>query len=82
MSYDRTVHGWTADLAEIVRYDRAGKWYVEYPPATLKPRRPVSVAEAVRLATEAGARVFANRYGGQAFNARVRALSRKSGDVS
>lgn len=26
---DRTVHGVSANGADIVRYDRAGKWYLE-----------------------------------------------------
>ena len=69
---DRTVHGLTADGGEIVRYDRAGKWYVEWPDASLKPCRPISVREAVDLAGEDGAGAFIGRPGGGRFDSLYR----------
>lgn len=67
---DRTVHGVLADgTTEIVRYDRAGKWYFE--PREGK-RRQVVLEEAARAAS-LGTH-YANQYGGQAFNARVRQI--------
>jgi hypothetical protein len=46
---DRTVHGETDDGGEVVRYDRSGKWYVEYGKGI--PRRAVSVREAAAMTT-------------------------------
>jgi hypothetical protein len=66
---DRQVHGYTTDGAAIVRYDRAGKWWVE--PEGGK-RRPVKLDEAAALA--AAGRALLNRYGGTRFDATVRAL--------
>lgn len=63
------MHGYTADGAEIVRYDRAGKWYVE--PKGGK-RRHVKIAEAVQLAF--AGRVLDGRYGGSRFGAKVAEL--------
>lgn len=50
MSDDRTVHA-SNGAREIVRYDRAGKWYVE-----LKglPRIPVTLAQAAKEARSYG----------------------------
>ena len=41
---DRTVHAENGGT-QVVRYDRAGKWYIEYTNPDLK-RRAVSVTEA------------------------------------
>lgn len=49
---DRTVHATLGDGWEVVRYDRAGKWYVEHPPPG-RERRAVSVSEAARMTTDA-----------------------------
>lgn len=75
---NRTVHGVADDGGEIVRYDRAGKWYVEYyggseTPDDLRVRHPLSLDAAVFLARLPGARVFFGRPGGSRFDARVRA---------
>lgn len=67
-SRDRTVHGKTADGGEIVRYDRAGKWYVEWP----TNRYQVSLREAARLASMPGASAFLGRSGGLRFDAAMR----------
>ena len=63
---DRTVHGLTENGAEIVRYDRAGKWYIE----RAGFRQPVTVAKAAEKAAEG--RHYERRPGGKAFDAQVR----------
>lgn len=68
-SDDRRVHATTAESAEIVRYDRAGKWYVERPDGT---RRQLTVQEAVSLATAPGARRYPGQHGGERFDHLVR----------
>lgn len=68
---DRTVHAVSADGIEVVRYDRAGKWYLEPPSHLLLPRQHVTIAEAVRFArwcADNGGRVFLRRAGGTAFD--------------
>lgn len=67
---DRVVHGLTETSAEIVRYERAGKWYIE--PTDGSRRTAVTITRAAELAI-AGT-VFPNRAGGQAFNAKVAKL--------
>ncbi|SDH54210.1 hypothetical protein [Microbacterium sp. 77mftsu3.1] len=64
--YDRVVHGYTADGHPIVRYERAGKWYVE--PEGEK-RQHIVLSEAARLA--AAGRHIPHQAGGKLFNARV-----------
>jgi hypothetical protein len=63
---DRTVHGWSADGGEIVRYDRAGKWFLEYKD---RPRARLSVLAAARFARQGGA--FLGRPGGARFDKAV-----------
>lgn len=75
--HDRTVHARQADYPhewEIVRYERAGKWFIEYKHGSLIPCRHIGVGEAARLAVEAGAFVYFNRPGGAVFDRKVRAL--------
>lgn len=69
MSADRTVHARTPVGNEIVRYGRAGKWFYE---AAQGGRRRINLAEAVRLAAQPGARVYAGRSGGGAFDLAVK----------
>lgn len=74
MADDRTVHARCGD-EELVRYDRAGKWFLEYRPARMRPARQVSVGEAVRLALEMierGGSVIFRRPGGTTFDRKVR----------
>ena len=68
MSDDRTVHAWTRDGAQLVRYERAGKWYVEYDPKSMKPRRHVSLRAAAAFVVEAEAigGTYVRRVGGSA----------------
>lgn len=68
-SLERIVHGTTAEGHEIVRYDRAGKWFVEKADGS---RRRVSVKRAAELATAPGAQAFEGRYGGRLFRVAVR----------
>lgn len=75
---DRRVHAWTPDGAEVVRYERAGKWYLEHPPATGKERTSLTLAGAVQHALAAhrgGGRVFLRRPGGGQFDTRFLAAT-------
>lgn len=73
--FDRSVHAVTADGVEVVRYDKAGKWFVENPDGT---RRPITLPEAAELGAAAQVdprgRMRFDLSGGQAFDARVRRL--------
>jgi hypothetical protein len=72
---DRTVHASYPGL-EIVRYDRAGKWYFE-PTQTSLPRQQVTVGQAADAAIWAldyykdEAKVNWDRHGGSAFERRI-----------
>lgn len=68
---DRTVHAIAADGGEVVRYDRAGKWYLEYGDSAR--RRELSLNAAASLARRPGAQMFTGRPGGRSFDAKVRA---------
>ncbi len=68
---DRTVFAETAEK-QVVRYDRAGKWWIEYRGRLLLPGRQVSLREAVRTALEmanSGGVIFDRNPGGKAFYA-------------
>jgi hypothetical protein len=67
MSEDRTVHAVTAGGGEIVRYDRAGKWYHEHA-GDPRERRAVTFAEAVRIATLPDSTVRRGLPGGARFD--------------
>ena len=67
---DRTVFVRMSDGREIARYDRAGKWFVEYVDESGKPavRRNVSVRMAARTAaSDRRATVYVGLPGGSAF---------------
>lgn len=66
---DRTIHA-RLDGTHIVRYDRAGKWYAEREDGT---RSPLTLDDAVHLATRFGAYVYLGQPGGKAFDAKVKA---------
>jgi len=66
---DRTIHGQSIDGWKIVRYDRAGKWYLE---REGDYRQRVKLDDAARLA--AWAHFYPGLPGGQAFDARVRRI--------
>jgi hypothetical protein len=67
MSDDRRVHAATPEGWEIVRYDRAGKWYAE----TLTWRERITFDMAVYHATRAGAKPHLGLPGGTRFDAAV-----------
>ncbi|BDZ52673.1 hypothetical protein GCM10025867_49140 (plasmid) [Frondihabitans sucicola] len=79
---ERVVHAALSDGGEIVRYDKAGAWYVEWPPGGGKKRRKLKLSEAVALAVEAhdskGGFVALGRYGGTRFDADVRKALRSA----
>lgn len=74
---DRTVHARYPGM-EIVRYDRAGKWYFEPLDSSLS-RQKVTVHEAAANAVWArgyyneGAHIFLSKCGGTTFDRLVRA---------
>lgn len=76
---ERVEHAISGDEppGEIVRYDKAGKWYIEWPGRSLMPCQRVSVREAARTALhwEAnGGTIFPQQYGGRAFIREVQKL--------
>lgn len=83
--FERVVHASIENAAgrgEIVRYDRAGKWYVEYSDGS---RRKLTLDDAVALADawwRTGGTPHFDRYGGTAFNRRLRAANQQDGGGS
>lgn len=73
---DRTVHAITNLGSEIVRYDRAGKWYVEYGTGILFRRKQIGIGGAVQRAVDWGREIHFGRPGGRTFDARVRKARR------
>lgn len=71
---DRTVHGITSNGWEIVRYDRAGKWYCEKFSDTDRDneRHLLTLEVAVMSLTGSNDQVFLGLPGGRTFDARVR----------
>jgi hypothetical protein len=70
-SNDRTIHATTNDGVQVVRHDRAGKWYAEQ---DRDPRRRcITVAEAIELACRPGSVVHYGLPGGSHFDREVRA---------
>lgn len=80
---DRRVHASHYEGEEIVRYERAGKWYIELvePSQHAPARKHVGIGEAVTRALEIrlmGGTVHFGVPGGSAFDARVRARGVRS----
>ncbi len=74
MSDDRTVHA-TCETFEVVRYDRAGKWYVEEHGGPTRYHIGVFDAAQRALSAEAlGGRIFPGLPGGRSFDQKVRIL--------
>ena len=69
--HDRTIHAVCADGREIVRYNRAGKWYVEHTSGRVHLSLQ-SAAEIAAVTTRLGGKVYFGRAGGLAFDKRVR----------
>jgi hypothetical protein len=70
---DRRVHASHPEGEEVVRYNRAGKWYIELvPPSRQAPlRKQVKIAEAVKRAVELveeGGTKYLNQPGGEMFD--------------
>lgn len=74
MTDDRTVHAVTYQGAEIVRYEKAGQWWIEWPTGSMKPGRHVGVGEAARTAVMLSADIRLGLPGGRVFDARARKL--------
>jgi hypothetical protein len=71
---DRTVHARLHSGDEIVRYDRGGKRYHEWPtPRDGKWRNALTLTRAVTLCTRQSATWFEGRPGGRIFDARLHA---------
>ena len=68
MTVDRTVFAEFDNGAELVRYEIAGKWYIEHP---AHARDLITLDQAVSAALQAD-RVYQFRTGGQAFKGRYR----------
>jgi len=75
---DRTVHGFTDGGAPIVRYERAGKWYVEYGGVRKPWRDSVTVDEAARCA--AAGQALPGLKGGGRFDLLVKRNKERSND--
>ena len=66
---DRRVHASSDRGVEVVRYERAGKWYLEMPGV---PRRRIKLDEAVQQATLPWVTWREGVPGGSTFDARVK----------
>lgn len=69
---DRAVHATSKDGDEIVRYDKAGKWWLERADGT---RASLKIGEAVEQAisfARAGGKIHTRRPGGKSFDVKVR----------
>lgn len=65
---DRQIHATLRDGREVVRYDRAGKWFVE----GQHGRRAVSVLEAAQTAIQYAGEIHYGLPGGSRFDSAVR----------
>jgi hypothetical protein len=75
---DRTAHAQSGS-DQIVRYDRAGKWWLEST-VPLTPRRPLTLASAAHLARVWGPEcVFFDLPGGGRFDKLVRSWENSDG---
>jgi hypothetical protein len=71
---DRTVHAKLPMGGEVVRYERAGKWFIEWPAQHMILARHVGVDEAARTAVGREGFVHFDRPGGRVFERKVRSL--------
>lgn len=65
----RIVHGYSAAGNAVVRYDRAGKYYVEF---SGMRRKKLTLAEAVQLVADPDGSWCEGAAGGMRFDAEVR----------
>lgn len=71
---DRTVHARGTDGREVVRYGRAGKWWLEQPDGRRHPLQvPTAVSEAYYIELDGG-QVFTGLAGGRMFDIGLRHL--------
>ena len=69
---DRRVHAEMSDGSVIVRYNRAGKWYREWPHSAMIPRRALRIRDAVMYATsDEATAVYSGVPGGEAFDRQI-----------
>lgn len=71
MARDRIIHAVCEDGREVVRYQRAGKWYIEPKEGA---RRLVTIGEAVEVAAVSrlgGGSVYYGQPGGSRFDSAV-----------
>lgn len=73
---DRRVHAST-DKVEVVRYDRAGRWYIEWKDGSKRQRS--SITEAVQMAVDLGATHHEGVPGGGAFDRKYHAAAKRKG---
>jgi hypothetical protein len=68
---DRTVHASLKDGSEIVRYDREGRWYLEWPDGS--ERQVLKVRDAVELAADPDKvdQVYSGLPGGAQFDRKI-----------
>lgn len=74
MRTDRTVHAEWGDM-KLVRYDKAGKWFIEYDPPRLRSARQIRLHDAALLALEMvrhGGQIMLGKPGGAAFDRSVK----------
>lgn len=74
---ERVVHAVSATGTELVRYDTAGKWYIEWPSGSMIPCEHVTIAEAARTALRweaKGGTVLPKSYGGTRLHSEIRKL--------
>lgn len=71
MADDRRVHARMITGAEVVRYNRAGKWYLEWPNG--RRRSQLTIGDVVALACTPHCVIFYGLPGGDAFDRKVRA---------
>ena len=71
MRGDRTVHAQGRGF-EVVRYNRAGRWYVEGSKDRRQANLDQAVREAVHLAASVGGAVRLRQPGGSAFDRQLR----------
>ena len=80
---DRTIHAAAGEWL-IVRYDRAGKWYVEYEPKRDREREHIGVGEAARLAGDweevAAGTIYFGAKGGTTFDRLIRKRQAANGE--
>jgi hypothetical protein len=65
---DRRVHALMPDESVIVRYERAGKWFREWPSEQMKPRQKLTVNAAATLARQEATNINFGVPGGAQFD--------------